>query len=601
MADEKLVSREEMDPDYLWDLTSMYPSDKAHYQDLKAVEGDLEDLADFQGRLGDSADSLAAGIKTLLDLNRRVENVYVYSHLKNDQDTGNADYQKLEAEASQVYAKFGQAAAFFRPELLAIPEETLARFIEENEDLQLASHFIDDITRLRDHVLGSEEEALLALASEALDSSSRTFSLLDNADLEFPAVKDSQGKEVELSHGSYSRLIESTDRQVRKQAFENLHGVYDQFKNTLASTLSGEVKKNNFIAKARKYDSARQASLAANAVPEDVYDTLLEAVGDRVNLLHDYVALRKDLLGLEDLEMYDLYTPILGEAPLQFSYEEAQEVTLKALAPLGEDYLDIMAQAFRDKWIDVYENKGKRSGAYSSGSYDSKPYILMNWNDNLSSLYTLVHELGHSAHSYLTHANQEYIYGGYPIFLAEIASTTNESLLTSYLLDQYEDRNIRLYILNNFLDMVKGTVFRQTQFAEFEHFIYQQDGQGVPLTADFLSDQYRQLNQKYYGEAVNSNSGIALEWSRIPHFYYNYYVFQYATGLSAATALAEGILTGDASRREAYLDFLKSGNSKYPIETMQRAGVDMTQRAYIDATLDLFASRLQEFKELLDQ
>lgn len=367
----------------------------------------------------------------------------------------------------------------------------------------------------------------------------------------------------------------------------------------MASILSTTVKTNNFNAKVRHYDSARHASLSRNNIPESVYQTLLDTVGNRLDLLHRYVALRKDLLKVDQLEMYDMYTPLLGDAPIKFTYEEAKEVTLKALAPMGEEYLAIISEAFEERWIDLYENKGKRSGAYSSGTYDSKPYILMNWQDNVNWLYTLVHELGHSAHSYLTHQYQPYVYGDYSIFLAEIASTTNENLLTSYLLDTYEEPHIRLYILNHFLDGLKGTMFRQTQFAEFEHLMYQSDAEGIPLTQQYLSDEYERINEKYYGPAVNSKSEIAIEWSRVPHFYYNYYVFQYATGFAAATAFADKIVTGDQATLEAYLGFLKSGSSQYPIDTMNKAGLDMTQSDYIDATLDVFEARLNEFEALL--
>lgn len=596
-----LKTREEMNEQFTWDLTSMYADDAAHQLDYQAMKELLPSLAAFEGTLAQSADQLADAIDAVLAASRKMSNVYIYSHLKNDQDAANSTYQEKNALAMQLYNQFGQTIAYYEPEISEIPEATLKTFIESNERLQGYAQYLDNITRQRAHVLSPEQELLLAQAGEVFQGASNTFGLLNNADLVFPEITDELGNKVQLTHSLYGKLLESSDRRVRKETFEQFYKVYDQFKNTMASILSNNIKVNNFNAKVRKFDSARHAALFDNNVPESVYDTLLTAVGDRLSLLHRYVALRKELLEINDLEMYDLYTPLLGEAPIKMTYDEAKDITMKALAPLGEEYLEIMQAAFDERWIDLYENKGKRSGAYSSGSYDSKPYILMNWQDNVNWLYTLVHELGHSAHSYLTHKYQPYVYGSYSIFLAEIASTTNENLLTAYLLEKYEDPKVRLYLLNHFLDGLKGTVFRQTQFAEFEHFMYTSDAAGQPLTQQFLSDNYRELNRKYYGEAVNSDSEIALEWSRIPHFYYNYYVFQYATGFSAATAFSKAILDGKEGALERYLGFLKSGRSQYPIDTIKTAGLDMTQRDYIDSTLDVFEARLNEFEALLKE
>ena len=600
MSESKVITRDQIDNKYKWDLTTMYKDDQAQEVAYEEVEKSFERLAAYQGSLADSADQLAKALDDLLEVERQLENVYVYAHLKHDQDSNVGRYQTMEAKAAQLYAQYSQVVSFFLPEVVAIPKEQLEEFIASNPRLKEYEHYLDDMTRGRDHVLSKDKELLLAQASEALDASSNTFSFLNNADFEFPEVKDQDGKSVQLTHGLYGKFLESSDRRLRQDTFEAFYSVYNQFKNTLASTLSGVVKKNNFLAKAHKFDSARQAALFRNAVPEAVYDTLLETVNGRLDLLHRYTALRKDVLNLDSLEVYDTYTPLSGEPPLTFSYEEAQEIVLEALKPMGEDYLEIVHKAFDEGWIDVYENTGKRSGGYSSGTYDSNPYILLNWQDNISSMYTLIHEIGHSAHSYLTHNNQPYMYGGYPIFLAEIASTMNENLLTSYLLDKYADnRDVKLFVLNHFLDGVKGTVFRQTQFAEFEHFIYQADAQGQPLTADFLTDNYRELNKKYYGSALNSDSQVALEWSRIPHFYYNYYVFQYATGLSAATAFADKVVEGDQKLLASYKGFLKSGDHKYPVETMKDAGLDMTQATFINDTLDLFERRLDEFESLI--
>ncbi len=523
----------------------------------------------------------------------------MYAASKSDQDKGNAFYQDYFARVTSLYSQFSEAVAFFEPELLSLPSDQVKELLASEKDLALYDHYFDDLLRKAPHTLTQVEEEMLAQASEVLSASSRTFGQLNNADFRFPTIQDEDGQTVELTHSLYSKFLESDSRSVRKATFEGFNSVYNQFKSTLASTLSTTIKANNFQAKVRKFDSARQAALFANNVPEAVYDTLVETVGSRVSLLHRYVALRQQLLELDDLEMYDMYTPLLGQVDFDITYEKAKDIVLKAVAPMGEDYVAIIQAAFDQRWIDVYENQGKRSGAYSSGTYDSRPYILLNWQDNISCLYTLIHELGHSAHSYLTHANQPYVYGDYSIFLAEIASTTNENLLTDYLLKEYTDPQIQLYILNNFLDRMKSTMFRQTQFAEFEHFMYTADAQGQPLTADYLSQTYQALNEKYYGPQVNSDSLIRVEWSRIPHFYYNYYVFQYATGFAAATYFADKICQGDQSALENYKNFLKSGKRYYPIETMKRAGLDMTQAEYIISALDVFEQRLNEFERAL--
>lgn len=599
---QQIKERNSMDPAFQWDLTSLFASDEVWQEAYNEAYQSLETIESFKGTLAESSEQLLVAIEGILENQRQISNIYVYAHLKNDQDQTDSAYQEMYAKAVQLYSQFGQAVAFFNPELLSISEETLVAFVEENNKLQLYKQYLDDATRYRPHILSEQEELLLAQASEIFGAASNTFGMLNNADLQFPEIEDEEGNKVRLTHSLYGKLLESSDRRVRKDTFEAFYSVYDQFKNTIASVISTEIKTNNYNAKVRKFDSARQASLFRNNIPEAVYDTLLDTVGSRLDLLHRYVELRKELLEVDQLEMYDMYTPLLGDAPIKMTYEEAKEITLEALAPLGDDYREILQKAFNDQWIDLYENKGKRSGAYSSGSYDSNPYILMNWQDTVNWLYTLVHELGHSVHSYLTRQHQPFVYGHYAIFLAEIASTTNENLLTDYLLRKYKgNREVELYILNHFLDGLKGTVYRQTQFAEFEHLMHESDAQGIPLTQEYLSEQYREINKKYYGSGVNSDSQIALEWSRIPHFYMNYYVFQYATGFAAATAFSKQILDETPQALEKYLTFLKSGSSQYPIETMKQAGLDMTQPDYIDATLDVFEERLNEFEALLHQ
>lgn len=601
MSAEQLKTRDQIDPQDTWDLMPMFESDEAWQEAYESAAPKIAHLEALAGTLSQSGEHLAQAIDQILEVSRFVVQIYVYAHLKNDQDQSNATYQSMDAQAVQLYSQLNQALAFFEPELLAIPQAQLETFIQETPALELYQQYLDNTTRYRPHVLSEAEEQLLAQGSEIFGAPSRTFGVLNNADLAFPHVTDDQGQPVQLTHSVYGKMLESTDRRVRQETFEEFYSVYDQFKNTFASVLGTSVKTNNFHAKVRGFDSARQRALFTNNIPEQVFDTLVDVVNDHLELLHRYVALRQELLGLEDLEMYDMYTPLLGEAPIKFTYEEAKAITLEALAPLGEDYVAIIQKAFDERWIDLYENAGKRSGAYSSGTYDSNPYILMNWQDNVNWLYTLVHELGHSAHSYLTHQHQPYVYGNYSIFLAEIASTTNENLLTTYLLNKYEDPENRLYILNHFLDGVKGTVFRQTQFAEFEHWMHTSDAAGQPLTQEVLSIEYQALNQRYYGEEVNSDSQIALEWARIPHFYMNYYVFQYATGFAAAAFFEKGISSGCEMTVENYLGFLKSGSKNYPIDTMKATGLDMTQKTYLLETMDLFEERLNEFEHLVAQ
>ena len=561
----------------------------------------LDQSEKHKGTLDQGASQFLNAIEFVLRVYRQTEVIYVYAHLKNDQDTGNTDYQALYARASSLFSKVSEAVSWFEPEILQLSDDQIWQYFKEEPKLEVYRHYIQQIVDNRAHVLSAEQESLLAGAGEIFDASSDTFAVLNNADLVFPTIEGENGEIVQLSHGVYGQLLESTDRRVREAAFKGLYSVYEQFRNTFASTLGTHIKGHNFKAKVRNYSSAREASLSNNHIPESVYDTLVDVVNKHLPLLHRYMELRKRLLEVEKLHMYDLYTPVLGEAPITFTYEEAKEKALEALKPMGEEYMAIVEKAFSERWIDVVENKGKRSGAYSSGSYDTNPYILLNWHDTLDQLFTLVHEMGHSVHSYFTRSNQPYVYGDYSIFLAEIASTTNENILTEYLLETEKDPRVRAYVLNHYLDGFKGTVFRQTQFAEFEHFMHTEDEKGVPLTSEYLSDSYGKLNAKYYGPAVEEDPEIKFEWSRIPHFYYNYYVFQYSTGFSAASALAKKILNQEPEALENYLAYLKAGNSDYPVEVMKKAGVDMTQAAYIEDAMSMFEQRLNELEELIDR
>lgn len=599
MSAKTLPKRSELAVENTWDLTKIYASDEDFQADLKQVSQELLQAKDYQGTLKKGAKHFLQGMEFILELSRKLEKIYTYSHLKNDQDTSNTTYQGMNSQASTLVAKVSEAVSWFEPELLSLSDEQIWGYFEEEPKLEVYRHMVEGIVAERPHVLSEQEEALLAGAGEIFGASSKTYGIMSNADLTFPVVKNEEGEEVRLSHGLYGQLLESTNREVREETFKQFYSVYDQFQNTFATTLGSHVKMHNYMAKTRHYQSAREASLANNHIPEAVYDTLLQVVDKHLPLLHRYVALRKKLLGVDTLHMYDMYTPILGEAPIRYSYSEAKEKAKIALQPLGQEYMAIVEEAFSDRWIDVVENQGKRSGAYSSGCYDTVPYILLNWHDSLDQLYTLVHEMGHSVHSYFTRHNQPYVYGDYSIFLAEIASTTNENILTEHLLATEKDPKVRAYVLNRYLDGFKGTIFRQTQFAEFEHFIHTEDAKGVPLTAEYLNQYYGDLNAKYYGPAVAKDPEIALEWSRIPHFYYNYYVYQYATGFSAASALSNKIVKQEAGALDHYLNYLKAGNSDYPIEVMKKAGVDMTQAVYIEEAMKVFETRLNEFEQIV--
>ncbi|MBO9128642.1 oligoendopeptidase F [Bacillus sp. 165] len=596
---KKLPERNEIDNEATWRLEDIFATDEEWDKEFMQVKEMLPKLSEFKGKLDNSSNDLLTVLKYQDEVSLRLGRLYTYAHMRYDQDTTNSFYQAYNDRATNLYTQASSLMAYIVPEILAIPEDKLQAFLQENEELKVYEHALKEITSQRPHVLSAEEEALLAQASEVLSASSNTFGMLNNADLKFPSIEDEQGEEVEVTHGRYIQFLESEDQRVRRDAFKAVYDTYAQYKNTFASTLSGAVKKNNFYARVRKYDSARQAALSNNNIPEAVYDQLVNTVNDNLHLLHRYVNIRKRALGLQELHMYDLYTPLVQEAKIEVSYKEAQDILLKSLAVLGEEYVSILKEAYEDRWVDVHENKGKRSGAYSSGAYGTNPYILMNWHDNVNNLFTLAHEFGHSVHSYYTRKTQPYVYGDYSIFVAEVASTCNEALLNDYLLQTTDDKKKRLYLLNHYLEAFRGTVFRQTMFAEFEHLIHKKVQEGEALTPDLLTSLYYDLNKKYFGTELVIDEEIGLEWSRIPHFYYNYYVYQYATGFSAAAALSKQILEEGKPAIERYLEFLKSGSSDYPIEVLKKAGVDMTSPEPINEALQVFEEKLNELEELL--
>lgn len=596
-----LPKRSEVSEDLKWDLSRVFKDDAAWEKEYDNVANDIQDLANFKGKLSKSGKDLYEAISAMLEVGRRLDKVYTYATMSSDVDTSDSHYLGYSAKVQALAGQFGAAISFVDPEILSISPEKLSKFIEDEPRLNEYKHRLEMITRKRPHTLSADQEKLVADASDALGSSSNTFNVLTNSDMEYGFTQDENGEMVQLSDGLYSLLIQSQDRDVRKNAFQTMYDAYGQFENSLASTLSGVTKAHNYNAKVHKYDSARQAALDENGVPTNVYDTLIKEVNAHLDLLHRYVALRKKILGLKDLQMYDMYVPLTGKPSLTYTFEEAKKEAKKALAPLGKDYLKHVDYIFNNRVIDVAESQNKVTGAYSGGSYDTDPYELLNWEDNVDSLYTLVHETGHSVHSWYTRNTQPYVYGDYPIFVAEIASTTNENILTEYFLDHIQDPKTRAFVLNYYLDSFKGTLYRQTQFAEFEQFIHEADAKGQPLTADVLDKFYGDLNQRYYGDSVEPGGDIAKEWSRIPHFYYDFYVYQYATGFAAATALANNVVHGTDKQREAYIGFLKSGSSDYPTEIMKKAGVDMTKPDYLEEAFKTFEKRLNEFEGLIDQ
>lgn len=599
MSTSQLPLRKEISEEFTWNLAPMYTDSSLWEQDFSHLLEELAKMEKYQGHLGDSSSALLQALEHRDKLYRTTEKIFTYAHLSSDVDTQNAEFQGMLMRAQGLFAQLQAVFSFFTPELLTIPQTKIKEFFQQEEGLEVYTHEFEELEKLRAHILSSREEEILAKASESMNMSEQTFGMLNNADLSFPAIQDESGQMVTLSHGLYGKLLESQDRRVRKDAFEGMYSSYDKVKNTMASTLSGTVKSHNAVADIRGFSSARQAALADNFIAESVYDTLVDTVGEYLPLLHRYIDLRKSVLKLDELRMYDLYVPMVDHIEMSFTYEAAQDLVLKALAVLGEEYQEILRKAFSERWIDVQENQGKRSGAYSSGCYDSNPYILLNWQDTLDNVYTLAHELGHSVHSYYTRSTQPYVYGSYSIFLAEIASTTNENLLTEYLLQQYPDPAMQAYIINHYLDGVKGTVFRQTQFAEFEQAIHLADQSGTPLTADYLTQEYFKLNEKYYGTQMSYDSLIGLEWSRIPHFYLDFYVYQYATGFSAASEFSQRILSNGTTAIPAYLNYLKSGSSDYPLDVLKKAGVDMSSKKPIVDTMYKFEQRLQQLQALL--
>ncbi|QGM30949.1 oligoendopeptidase F [Bacillus sp. N3536] len=596
----KILTRNEVEENLTWRLEDIFPTEDEWEKDFSEVAELAKKASSYQGTIENGPEALLNVLTYRDELTMRLRKLYTYAHMRSDQDTANSKYQAMDSRIKSLFVKVSTELSFLVPEILSLDETTLKNYLQENKGLQVYRQMLEEINKERPHVLPKEQEALLAQFAEIAGASADTFGKLNNADLEFPFIKDEEGNEVQITHGRYSHFLESEDRRVREDAFKAMYETYGKFRNTFASTLSGNIKGDNVNAQIRNYASAREAALSTNHIPESVYDNLVGTINKNVHLLHRYVSLRKKVLGLEELHMWDLYTPLVKELKMEYTYEEACKTMLESFEPLGEEYVSIVKNGLENRWVDVVETKGKRSGAYSSGTYGTNPYILMNWQDNVNNLFTLAHEFGHSIHSYYTRENQPYVYGDYSIFVAEVASTCNEALLNDHLLKTIEDPKKRIYLLNHWLEGFRGTVFRQTMFAEFEHIIHQLDQDGEALTADKLTEVYYELNKKYFGDDIVIDEQIGLEWARIPHFYYNYYVYQYATGLSAATALSNQILSEGKPAVERYInEFLKAGCSDYPIEVLKKAGVDMNTAAPIEEACRVFEEKLNELEKLL--
>lgn len=592
------IKRSEVEKQYTWAIEDLYPSDEAWEQEYKQAEAMLEQFQGYEGKLGDSAEILLSYLQFSDTVNQLFERIYVYANQKLHEDLGNSTYQGLSARAADLAVRLSSAAAFAEPEILAIPEQKLQDFLKENEPLRLYEKKLQDLLRQKAHVLDGKTEQLLAQNQNVSSAASDIFAMFNNADIRFPAVVDAQGQEQELTHGNYVKFLESDSVTVRKSAFEAMYHTYQAFRNTLAATFYANVKQANFYAAVRGYASSRAMELDGGNIPETVYDNLIAVVHERMTLMHRYVRLRKKALGLNEIHMYDLYTPMVKNVDIQVPFEEAKQIVKAGLAPMGEAYLSVLQQGFDNRWIDVYENQGKRSGAYSWGAYGTHPYVLLNYQENLDNIFTLAHEMGHALHSYYSDSTQPYPYAGYRIFVAEVASTCNEALLIHYMLKQAKDKKEKAYLLNHFLEQFKGTLYRQTMFAEFERDMHKLAAEGEALTADLLCEKYYDLNRLYFGEDIVIDEEIAMEWARIPHFYTPFYVYQYATGFSAAIALSQGILERGESAVHDYMKFLTGGSSADPIELLKLAGVDMSTPAPIQQALDVFEDLLDQMEAL---
>lgn len=591
---QKAKQRSEIAQQDKWRIEDIYATDEAWEADYNECIRRAKEKCAYQGRLAESALILYQALKESDEADLLVEHVYVYAFMKYYEDTANAVYQEMSGRAQAAVTKLSEKYAFLTPEILAIDEKKMQEYLN-SDTLALYRHALKDILVKKDHALSEKEERLLAMAGQVTASPNEIFSKFNNADVKFGTILDEDGNEVELTNGRYSVFMESNDRSVRENAFKALYRQYGNFKNTLAATYYANVKQACFYAKARKYDSTLQMYLSGSFIPEKVYHNLIETVHNNLDKMHAYVSLRKQVLGVDELHFYDIYAPMVSDITMKIPYEEAKDIALKALAPLGEEYLSKVKEGFESGWVDVYENTGKRTGAFSWGTYGVHPYVFLNYTDTLNDVFTLVHEMGHAMHTYYSNANQPYPYAGYRIFVAEVASTCNEALLMQYLLKNCTDASEKKYLMNHYFEQFKGTLFRQTMFAEFEMITHKMAEDGEVLSTQALCDVYRKLNEEYFGADMVIDDEIALEWSRIPHFYTPFYVYQYATGYSAAIAIASKIFKGDEKTLKGYKQFLSGGCSMHPIDLLKLCGIDMESPQVIQEALDVFGKLLEEW------
>lgn len=600
MNTKELKTRDQIDSKYKWNIEAMIPDESVISVELETIKKEAEAYGeDFAGRLTESADTLLAAFQKRDDIWRRLEKIYVYARMRRDENNAETKYQAMADQCNSVIAAVSASMAFFTPELLSASEETILAYIDAVPGLEIYRFAICDTMRQKAHILTQAEENILAQMSEITGATNDIFTMLNNADIKFGTIIDEDGDETEVTHGNFIKFMESHDRDVRKNAYNAVYNAYKELINTIASAYNYNTKTDVVSARIRKYESARAAALSGDNIPAEVYDNLVAEVHKNLPAMHRYVELRKKLLGVDKLYMYDMYVPLIKLPETSVSFEEGLDIMRDALQPLGEEYLTKMNKGIEEGWIDVYENKGKTSGAYSFGCYDSYPYILLNYTDTLKDVFTIIHEMGHSMHSRYTRDEQPYIYGSHSIFTAEVASTVNESLLMQHLLRTEDEKEMRKYLLNMHLEEFRTTLFRQTMFAEFEDITHKTIESGETLTAEWMCQQYEDLNAQYYGSAVEKDDVIRYEWARIPHFYNAFYVYKYATGYSAATAISKKILTEGKPAAQDYIRFLKTGESDHPIELLKIAGVDMSSPLPVQQAMETFNQLLDEFESLL--